>query len=83
MFLLVENLPKKDRELANKFLESRDFNSLLELVQSDIKKYFRNKKKEQPEEELLNLEIDMLRLFENKILFYARDLLDIEEFEEN
>lgn len=35
---LIPNLPKKDVDLANKYLEKRDFVSILEIVQSDLYK---------------------------------------------
>ena len=35
---LIPNLPGKDAQLAKKYLESRDFQSVLEIVESDLYK---------------------------------------------
>lgn len=41
----ISHLPEKDISLANKYLEQRDFDSLLELVSSAIKRVNKNKEK--------------------------------------
>lgn len=45
---LIPKLPEKDIAIANKYLESRDFESLQELVDSAIIKIKRDKKRENP-----------------------------------
>ena len=46
---LVSTLPEKDAKLVKKYLEKRDFQSVLEIVESDIDKAERAKY-ERPEE---------------------------------
>lgn len=72
--LLIEFLPIKDRPIANEYLQKRDFKSLLEITQSDIRRYFRNLKKDIPNEELSNLDLDKLRLLENLIILYTFEI---------
>jgi len=76
---LIEELPIKDRLLCNNFLKERNFQSLLEIVQADIKLGLRHNRLfrfEKPyEEKYKTLNIDMLRLLEVNILLYTKDLL--------
>ena len=64
---LCKYLPEKDKFYADAFLIRRDFTSLRDLVESDIRKVEKNLTKENPKEELLNIQIDKLRALLNKI----------------
>lgn len=67
MIKLASSLPQKDINIAVKFIESRDFDSLLELVDSDIKKYSKYE-----EEELLTKGINMsdMELLKSEVEHY-------------
>lgn len=57
------SLPVKDKELALKLVDERDFEELAMLINSVIALYEVNLLKEEPSDELLNLDIDdILRL---------------------
>lgn len=47
---LIKILPSKDAELASKFLNKRDFQSILELVRSDIYKADKSAEDDIPDE---------------------------------
>lgn len=64
---LCKYLPEKDKFYADAFIIRRDFTSLRDLVESDIRKVEKNLTKENPKEELLNIQIDKLRALLNKI----------------
>ena len=64
---LCKYLPEKDKFYADAFLIRRDFTSLRDLVESDIRKVEKNLTKEKPKEELLDIQIDKLRTLLNKI----------------
>lgn len=64
---LCKYLPEKDKFYADAFLIRRDFTSLRDLVESDIRKVEKNLTKENPKEELLDIQIDKLRALLNKI----------------
>lgn len=64
---LCKYLPEKDKFYADAFLIRRDFTSLRDLVESDIRKVEKNLTKENPKEELLDIQIDKLRTLLNKI----------------
>lgn len=67
MIKLASSLPQKDINIAVKFIESRDFDSLLELVDSDIKKYSKYE-----EEGLLTKSINMsdMELLKSEVEHY-------------
>lgn len=65
---LIPNLPGKDSQLANKFLENRDFKSILEIVESDI--YKANKAKYIQQEEVPNDYISLLTELKSELLIY-------------
>lgn len=52
---LIPVLPKKDAKICMEYLEKRDFNSILEIVESDIYKARRNKTEELPDEYISSL----------------------------
>lgn len=52
---LIPALPKKDAELAIKFLDKRNFESILELVESDLYKLRKTSKEEEPNEQEISL----------------------------
>lgn len=52
---LIPNLPEKDAVLALKFLDKRDFESILELVESDLYKLRKTYKEEEPNEQEISL----------------------------
>lgn len=64
---LCKYLPEKDKFYADAFLIRRDFTSLRDLVESDIRKVEKNLTKEKPKEELLDIQIDKLRTLLSKI----------------
>ena len=64
---LCKYLPEKDKFYADAFLIRRDFTSLRDLVESAIRKVEKNLTKENPKEELLDIQIDKLRTLLNKI----------------
>lgn len=66
---LVNCLPTKDIKLANKFIEQRKFDDLLELVISDIYKVEHNNPTN-PKKELLDINLDKLIELEDAIRRY-------------
>ena len=64
---LCKYLPEKDKFYADAFIIRRDFSSLRELVESDLRKIEKNLIKEVPNQELLNIDIDKLRKLLNII----------------
>lgn len=78
---LCKYLPEKDKFYADSFILRRDFTSLRNLVESDIRKVEKNFTKENPNEELLNIKIDKLRTLISKIDNYLILLgEDMEQF---
>lgn len=83
---LIYALPEKDRKLANTFIEKRQFESLYELVSSDIYKA-RKKAKDSNVEEIEVSSIADMSILKSEIINYIdrlgwndEDL--IEEYEE-
>jgi hypothetical protein len=72
---LIPVLPKKDAELSRKYLKERNFEFILEIVESDI--YKANKaKRNQEEEELLDNNIALLMELREELVTYM-SYLDI------
>jgi hypothetical protein len=72
---LIPALPKKDAELSRKYLKERNFEFILEIVESDI--YKANKaKRNQEEEELLDNNIALLMELREELVTYM-SYLDI------
>jgi hypothetical protein len=59
---LTQYLPKGDIALAHTFIDSRDFESLQELVDSAIVKTKRNISSSNPKEEYLSLDVDEIEV---------------------
>ena len=83
---LIHVLPEKDRKLANTFIEKRQFESLYELVSSDIYKA-RKKAKDSNVEEIEVSVIADMSILKSEIINYIdrlgwndEDLID--EYEE-
>ena len=75
---LCKYLPEKDKFYADAFIIRRDFSSLRELVESDLRKIEKNLTKEVPNQELLNIDIDKLRkllnIIDDYLLLLGEDL---------
>lgn len=67
---LSKELPQRDIALAEKFIKNRDFESLLEIVKSDIYLVNKNKQLEQPKEKFLNIDLEKLMELEGMIREY-------------
>lgn len=57
---LISSLPERDINLGYKFVQNREFESLKELVDSAIVKVRKGLKKENPREEYLKVDLDLL-----------------------
>lgn len=57
---MLPNLPKKDIPLALKLLSERKFQSLMEIVDSDIYLVRKDQLKETPKEEYVNISLEKL-----------------------
>lgn len=71
---LTQYLPKGDIALAHTFIDSRDFESLQELVDSAIVKTKRNISSNNPEEEYLSLDVDELTKLKAEVDCYVEQL---------
>lgn len=81
---LCRNLPERDRFYADAFIIRRDFTSLRDLVHSDIVMVEKNLIKENPNKELLKIDVDKLRKLINTIDDYLLLLgEDLTEFDVN
>lgn len=65
--VLCRHLPERDRFYADAFILRRDFVSLRDLVSSDITKVEKNLTKENPNQDLLKIDVDKLRKLLNTI----------------
>lgn len=72
--ILIPSLPQRDIFYANKFLESRDFDSLQELVNSSIYLIKKNLKSDTPKEEYLKLDLDKIASLKAEVDLYAIQL---------
>lgn len=85
---LTKFLPKDDISLANNFINSRDFESLQEIVDSAIIKVKRNLSSNNPKEKYINLDIDELTRLKAEVDVYVEQLQlpyqedEFEEYEE-
>lgn len=85
---LIKFLPKDDISLANNFINSRDFESLQEIVDSAIIKVKRNLSSNNPKEKYINLDIDELTRLKAEVDVYVERLQlpyqedEFEEYEE-
>lgn len=71
---LTKFLPKDDVNLANDFINSRDFESLQEIVDSAIIKVKRNLSSNNPKEKYINLDIDELTRLKAEVDAYVEQL---------
>lgn len=71
---LIVYLPKKDIQLGYKFLNRRDFDSLKELIDSAIYKVEKNLASENPKDEYINLDLDMMNELQQEVYLYAINL---------
>jgi hypothetical protein len=71
---LLVNLPEGDQQLGEQFIQSRDFDSLKELVDSAIYKIRKELKKENPKEDYLNLDIEVLTTLKAEVDTYQMSL---------
>lgn len=80
---LVNTLPEKDRKLANKFIDSRQFESLYELVNSAI--YKSRKAHKQQLENIEYSDVADMSMLQSEVINYIdrmgyNDYLENEEF---
>ena len=71
---LIAYLPKRDIQLGYKFLNRRDFDSLKELIDSAIYKVEKNLASENPKDEYINLDLDMMNELQQEVYLYAINL---------
>lgn len=62
---LAKSLPESDIKFAERYIKSREFDKLLEIVESDIYLVQQNSTLENPKEKFLN--IDLEKLYELKV----------------
>ena len=74
MMSLTKCLPKSDIVLAQRFIDSRDFESLQELVDSAIIKARKSLNSDNPKEEYLSLDIDELARLKAEVDVYTEQL---------
>ena len=77
---LIKVLPGKDLSLATEFLDNRNFQGILELVESDI--YKAEKKDSNRQDNVLNEYIMALTELRSELLTYM-SYLDISEYDDN
>ena len=77
---LIKVLPEKDLSLATEFLDNRNFQGILELVESDI--YKAEKKDSNRQNNILNDYIIALTELKSELLTYM-SYLDISEYDDN
>lgn len=74
MKALIPSLPERDIELANKFLNNRDFESLQLLVDSSLVRVKKGLNKENPKEEYLKADFGEMRKLKSEIDTYCEAL---------
>ena len=81
---LIPSLPEGDAKLANKFLNSRDFESLQLLVDSSLVRVKKGLNKENPKEEYLKADLEEMSRLKSEIDTYceALELPEQEEYED-
>lgn len=79
--LLSRELPHKDAALAEQFIEHREFEKLLELVDSDIYMVQKNESLEHPKEKFQNIELDKLVRLRVAISEYLAFLMTPDNYE--
>lgn len=71
---LIPSLPLGDVELANKFLNNRDFESLQLLVDSALIRVRKGLSKETPKEEYLKVDLEEVRKLKSEVDVYCEAL---------
>ena len=72
---LLPHLPQKDVNLAGKLLSERKFESLLEIIDSDIYLVRRDQLKETPKEEYANISLENLLQLRSELSEYMSYLV--------
>lgn len=86
---MIPSLPARDIKIAEKLLEERKFQSLLELINSDIYLVNKDQAKEEPKDEYKDINIDHLLMLKSSVIEYMsylvlpdEDDLDTEYFDD-
>ncbi len=79
---LINTLPKSDQPLGNEFINTRQFESLQELVDSAIQRTRRNVNSVTPKEEYLEVDMWELKKLKAEVDVYVEQLR-LPELEEN
>ena len=67
---LIQCLPEKDIKFAKKFLKERQFEYLKEIVDSDIYKVLKDRKKEESNQKYTNIDLDSLYSLQSELSAY-------------
>ena len=67
---LIHYLPEKDIKFAKKFLKERQFEYLKEIVDSDIYKVLKDRKKEESNQKYTNIDLDSLYSLQSELSAY-------------
>lgn len=67
---LIQYLPEKDIKFAKKFLKERQFEYLKEIVDSDIYKVLKDRKKEESNQKYTNIDLDSLYSLQSELAAY-------------
>ena len=71
----MPNLPGKDVQIAEKLLDERKFESLIEIIDSDIYLVRQNQLKETPKEEYVNISMEKLLQLRSELSQYMSYLV--------
>ena len=67
---LIQYLPYKDIKIAEKFLKTRQFENLKEIVDSDIYKVIKDRKKEESIQKYIHIDLDALYSLQSELSAY-------------
>ena len=67
---LIKYLPYKDIAIAEKFLKTRQFENLKEIVDSDIYKVIKDRKKEESIQKYIHIDLDALYSLQSELSAY-------------
>ena len=67
---LIQYLPEKDIKFAKKFLKERQFEYLKEIVDSDIYKVLKDRKKGESNQKYTNIDLDSLYSLQSELSAY-------------
>lgn len=73
--VLLPYLPQKDAKIANKLLSERKFESLLEIIDSDIYLVRKDQLKETPKEEYVNINLENILQLRSELSEYMSYLV--------